>query len=135
MNIAELQAAMTAADNAYVEKTGRQPYLGTQLSLDQNDEGWEAYIYERDHAGSMGKRFSVSSGVEPEDAISALMDAIASLPSQEEANLREFQADLGRLIDKGRDFGIDVAYVNPLVETSKQLAENALTYQPTVAEE
>ncbi|MBB95626.1 MAG: hypothetical protein CML68_13675 [Rhodobacteraceae bacterium] len=121
----ELQAAMTAADAEYVEKTGRQPYMGASLNLDQRDE-WEARVWMTFDGDSKWLR---AYGADPEAAIAKLSEAIAALPSEEETNLLEFQRDLGHLIDKGRKFGIDVAYVNPLAETAKALAENALTYQ------
>lgn len=126
-----LQAQMTAADAAYVEKTGKQPYLGIGCSLTLGQRGnWKASIWMK----SNGDRADLDGhGDTPEAAIAALMDAIAALPSQDEANLREFQRDLGHLIDKGRKFGIDVAYVNPLAETAKRLAENVLTDQRETA--
>jgi len=129
MNVTELQAALTAADIAYIEKTGKCPYLTSQLALSQGSKGWECYIYTRNDNGGMGVRFSADPAETPEAAIDAFIAKIAALPCAEEANLREFQRDLGHLIDKGRDLGIDVAFVNPLAETAKRLAENVLTFR------
>lgn len=126
MTIEELQAALTAADVAYVERVGKQPYMGASLNLTQESLGWEARIWTKfDGDADWLRAYSQT----PEKAIAALVEAIAAIPSEDERNLREFQSDLGRLIDKGRAFGIDVAYVNPLAETAKKLAENALTYR------
>ncbi|MCA0846086.1 hypothetical protein [Salipiger thiooxidans] len=124
----ELQAKLTSADNAYIEKTGKRPYFPCSLSLSQNAPGWECYIYERNDRDGMGDRFSADLAESPEAAIDAFFAKIAALPSIEEANLREFQRSLGHLIDKGRYLGIDVAFVNPLAETAKRLSENALTF-------
>lgn len=65
------------------------------------------------------------------EAFAAADAFIASQPSPEERRAREFMTALGAVIDLGRENGIEVAYVNPLVETMKRLSENALTFQPT----
>lgn len=54
---------------------------------------------------------------------------VAALPDAEEIKLQDFMSALGNVIDMGRANGIDVAFVNPLVETMKRLSENALTHQ------
>jgi hypothetical protein len=122
----QLQAALTEADNAYIEKTGQRPYLGIGCDLTLRQSGqWKAEIWTKNHLGDHIR----GHGDTPEVAVAALMDVIAALPSLDEARLREFQHDLGKLIDKGRDYGIDVDFVNPLIATAKRLAENALTDQ------
>lgn len=67
------------------------------------------------------------------DQIAAATAWIAAQPTPEERKLREFQTALGRVIDLGRENGIDVAFVNPLAELAKSLAENAITDQREVA--
>lgn len=78
-----------------------------------------------------------SKGINGED-MPAVLDAIdawiASRPSPQEAKLRAFMDRLDEVIDLGRKSGIEVAFVNPLVETMKRLSENALTFQKTAAE-
>lgn len=60
---------------------------------------------------------------------------VAAQPDAEERKVREFQRALGGLIDLGRENGIEVDYLNPLMETAKRLSENALTHQPQLQEE
>lgn len=126
----ELTEALVALDNHYIEKTEKQPYLPAYLNL-HSGQDWVCVIYTKPmtqaHSQICGK------GTTPVEAIASLRAVIDALPSPEEQNLREFQSDLARLIDKGRDLGIDVDFVNPLAETAMRLAENALTYQPEVA--
>ena len=55
---------------------------------------------------------------------------IKDLPSAEQAKLNHFMGKLGNLIDAGKDEGIDVDYLNPLLDTMKRLSENVVTYQP-----
>lgn len=62
-----------------------------------------------------------------------IADAIAfvsSLPSAEQAKMHRFMGQLGKLIDAGRDEGIAVDFMNPLVDTMKRLSENVIIYQP-----
>ncbi|WP_416614475.1 hypothetical protein [Phaeobacter sp. JH20_27] len=131
MNTAkEVSEALVAVDSRYIEKTGSAPNYGAHIRIASGDEHWECEIWIK---SCTLPNYSISAtGKTPESAIEALCDVIDNLPSEEERNLREFQADLGRLIDKGRSFGINVDYVNPLAETAKRLAENALTYQSGV---
>jgi hypothetical protein len=64
------------------------------------------------------------------EAIQTAFDLVKALPSPEEAKRQHFMASLAKVIDLGRENGIEVDFVNPLVETMKRLSENALTYQP-----
>lgn len=54
---------------------------------------------------------------------------VADLPSVEAARMRDFTHALGRLIDQGREIGVDVDYINPLTKMMENLAENAITDQ------
>jgi hypothetical protein len=68
-----------------------------------------------------------------EDFARSLADAIAfinGLPSAEQAKLHNFMGKLGKLIDDGKSDGIEVDYLNPLLDTMKRLSENVITYQP-----
>lgn len=44
----------------------------------------------------------------------------------EEIRKEKFIAQLGRVIDEGKEIGFDVDFMNPLVETMKRLSENVL---------
>ena len=55
---------------------------------------------------------------------------IHALPSAEQAKLNNFMGKLGKLIDAGKSEGIEVDYLNPLLDTMKRLSENIITYQP-----
>jgi hypothetical protein len=54
---------------------------------------------------------------------------INDLPDAKTARLHEFMGQLGKVIDSGRDLGIEVDFLNPLTETMKRLSENIITYQ------
>lgn len=51
----------------------------------------------------------------------------------EEQNLRTFQKKVAEAIDFGTEHGIEGKWLNPLVETARGLAENAITHQKNEA--
>lgn len=65
-----------------------------------------------------------------DEAIEKSIAFIDALPDAKTANLHNFMSKLGKVIDYGRDVGVEVAYLNPLTETMKRLSENIITYQP-----
>jgi len=67
-----------------------------------------------------------------EEVFTAAWKYINDLPSVAEQQLSDFQCDLSKLIDKGRDFNIDLDIVNPLIATSQKLAENAIEDKTTL---
>ena len=48
------------------------------------------------------------------------------MPSQAELEFAEFKKDLSKLIDKGREYSIDID-LNPLIVMSRKMASNAIT--------
>jgi hypothetical protein len=67
------------------------------------------------------------------EAIAKATALINALPDAKTAKLHDFMGQLGKVIDTGRDLGIDVDYLNPLTETMKRISENIITYQPAEA--
>ncbi len=74
--------------------------------------------------------YTVCHGDTVDAALAMAWEKIDALPSAKEENTRAFMADLGKLIDSGREIGLEVEYLNPLVESMKKLSENIITYQP-----
>jgi len=64
------------------------------------------------------------------EAVAEATAFINELPSAEVSKLRDFMGQLGRLIDAGKESGIDLDYMNPLLVTMKRLSENVITYKP-----
>lgn len=54
---------------------------------------------------------------------------VAGLPSAEQARLEAFMSKLGKLIDIGKEEGVAVDFLNPLLDTMKRLSENVITYK------
>ena len=76
--------------------------------------------------------FNIMQGDTSEEVFTAAWKYINDLPSVAEQQLSDFQRDLSKLIDKGRDYNIDLDIVNPLIATSQKLAENAIEYKTTL---
>ena len=51
---------------------------------------------------------------------------VDAIPTAEERAHQAFTTSLGRLIDQGRDIGIEVDFLNPLTAMMEKLATNAL---------
>lgn len=125
-NIEHIQARLIEADNALTEKRGRAPYLTASLQIStQFERGCNARLYVDP---GMEERID-GWGETPDEALDALMAKIAAMPDLETVAMHEFQRDLGKLIDKGRDLGIDIKWLNPITEMARELAENALTHE------
>ena len=63
------------------------------------------------------------------DALDKATAFIAARPSPEQAKLNEFLGALGKVIDLGKQHGIEADYLNPLVASMKNLSENIITDQ------
>lgn len=78
--------------------------------------------WDRDYHCDTGNTF--------EEVISKALQFINALPDAKTARLHDFMGQLGKVIDSGRELGINVDYLNPLTDTMKRLSENILTHQP-----
>lgn len=66
-------------------------------------------------------------GETPQEIIEKTKAFVMALPNKEDRNKQAFMAELASVIDKGKDLGIDVEYLNPLVEQMRSLSENIIT--------
>jgi hypothetical protein len=74
------------------------------------------------------RQYKVFTGT-ADQALEKALAFIAELPDAKTARLHAFMAKLGAVIDDGRAWGVDVAFINPLTETMKRLANNAITHK------
>lgn len=68
-----------------------------------------------------------------DDVVAKATAFINAMPDAKTARLHDFMGQLGKVIDSGRDLGIDVDYLNPLTDTMKRLSENIITHQQSVS--
>lgn len=82
-----------------------------------------------DKSQTYGESYDCFHGDTVVEAFEAANEFVANRPTLEQANLNEFMAALGKVIDLGKDNGIKVDFLNPLVATMKRLSENIITDQ------
>lgn len=130
MNINEIPQELMKLHTALTEKIGNQ-CLAPDFNIGAIDQGaFHVSLWGWPNNGASGLK--QIRGNSAEEAFTAAWQGINDLPSVAEQQLAEFQGDLAKLIDKGRDYNIDLDIVNPLIATSKKLAENAITKQDVV---
>lgn len=130
MDITEIQSRMDDLSRAMLAKGLRNPDPTTMIEAHVAPcvfIRWGRYD-EHDYRSEV---------IRDTDIGQAITDAFAlvdGLPSPDEAKRQHFMASLAKVIDLGRENGIEVDFLNPLTETMKRLSENALTYRPAAAD-
>ncbi len=125
MNNEELTARLIDAHNALTEKLGKQPLSEPQITLRPSGK-WDMWA----SCGVSGLDNILSRGHDtPEAAIDGGMAKIDAMPDPRDRALHEFQKMTAALIDFGNENQIDVKFLNPIIETARALAENAITDQ------
>ena len=71
--------------------------------------------------------FHYIKGKTPSELLAKADAFIAALPTAEETRMKEFMTALSDVIELGRKSGVEVEFVNPLVETMKRLSSNIIT--------
>lgn len=128
MTLDDIQTRLNALSAAMVTKGLKKPR--SQYSFEANAEGNVYLCWEKDHPPRDYDRqeFKFCRGA-PAKAFAEAEAYVASLPNADERRRNEFMSALGGVIDLGRENGIEVEYLNPLMATAKALSENALTYR------
>jgi len=123
MDTQHLKDGLLAAHTALVEKIGKQPYMPANLLL-CNAGLWQVRGCYLD--SGMNNHVSGPRRDTPEDAIAGFMDKIHAMPNEAELDLIQFRKLLSAAIDFGSERGIEAKWVNPVIETARALASNAL---------
>lgn len=131
MNAAEIQSRLDTLAKAMTAKGLREPEAIYRFASQV-----QGYIYlkwkdvtklaESRFASDEYKHFNNMELLEAFDAATAF---VAELPSLEEARMTQFMGALGKVIDLGKDNGIEVEFINPLTKMMKKLSDNILTDQ------
>lgn len=91
-----------------------------------------AVEYRASENGSTQNKFcDCSTSSDWAEIIAAAEAVVMSLPSIEDTKKAEFISALGKLIDQGREIGVEVDFLNPLTEMMKSLSSNIITHQIT----
>lgn len=126
MNVSEITTQLYAISRALVEKTGEQPWIAPPLRIADNK--CEIHLY-RAYRITADCTVGIAKGDTPDAAIADAFAIIAALPDIADAKLHDHMKRVADCIDKGRDDGIDDAYITPLVAVKTAMTENLLTKQ------
>lgn len=125
MNVSEITTQLYAISRALVEKTGEKPFVPAYMRI--QDGRCEVALYRGYNNGKYV--VGTAKGDTPDAAIADAFAIIAALPDIADAKLHEHMKRVADCIDKGRDDGIDDAYITPLVAVKTAMTENLLTKQ------
>lgn len=132
MDTKEIQKRLDALMTAMVAKGLKTPCA--QFDAESGKVEFCIYLRWQDPTRIGGSSFVTDpfkfvKGKNPEKIFEEAGAFIATLPSAEEAKLRQFMGALANVIDLGKSNGIEVEFMNPLAATMKKLSENILTDQ------
>lgn len=127
-SIAEIQKRIDALSDAMIAKGLRKPRA--EIEFRSHSEPrlllcWEPYK-KRPYESDQYKFFSDGT---LDEMFAKASSFIADQPDADETKFREFMTALGGVVDLGKENGIEVELLNPLVATMKKLSENAITYE------
>lgn len=122
MNEQDITSRLVAAHTALVGKLCGQPKIEPSIRLNQRGE-IGVTIYGRINYDQIG----YAKGETFEDCLDQLDFFIAAMPDPATAKLHNHMRRVADCIDKGREDGIDDAYIAPLVVVKAAMTENLLT--------
>jgi len=132
MNVSEITAQLYAISRALVEKTGEQPWIAPKMEI--YDGKCEIDLMrEYKTSGRNDYMVGTAKGDTPDAAIADAFAIIVALPDPAKAAIQRHMKRVAACIDKGREDGIDDAYITPLVVVKAAMTENLLM-KPEAAE-
>lgn len=132
MDHAEIQKTIDGMPAAMSAKGKRLPEVTFRIEANAAPSMWMRYAKAKSH---WADAVDVIKGKTPSELLANADAWIAALPTAEQSRMKEFMTALSDVIELGRKSGVEVEFVNPLVETMKQLSKNILTDQRVVAAE
>lgn len=125
MNTTEIQERLDAMAPRMSAKGKRDPEA--RLSFAANAQPYMSISWQKPNSERSYDRAHLAFKVDTViDALNAADNAITDMPSIEEARMAEFTEKLAAVIELGNQHGIDVQFVNPLIDAMKRLSENAI---------
>ena len=125
MNVSEITAQLYAISKALVEKTGEKPWIQPKMEIYDGKvriDLMRAYV-----SGGGDYMVGTAKGDTPDEAIADAFKIITALPDLATAAIKRHMSRVADCIDKGREDGIDDAYIAPLVVVKAAMTENLLT--------
>ncbi len=128
VNVSEITAQLYAISKALVEKTGEKPWIAPKMEI-YDDKCCIDLMREYKTSGRNDYRVWTAKGNTPEDAIADAFTIIAALLDYKTTKLNDHMRRVADCIDKGREDGIDDAYISPLVVVKQAMAKNLITVE------
>ena len=127
MNAAEIKDALEAIEASILDKG----YYGPSACLKVNWVGYDLTLvleYKSSSWASVKTDFfhaDIGDGIEC--IIAKAVKHVADIVSIDDMKKKDFITAMGRLIDQGRDIGMEVEFMNPLTEMMGKLSTNIIT--------
>jgi len=127
MNAAEIHTALKAIEATISDKG----YYDPRATLKVNWVGYDLTLvleYKSSSRATVKTDFihaDIEDGID--GIIAKAVKRVAEIASIEEQKKNDFIAAMGRLIDQGREIGMEVEYMNPLTEMMGKLSTNIIT--------
>lgn len=126
ITITEINARLSALVVAMLAKGLRQPKVTFWINADAD---YQVALRAGDGYGSADHWYDYPGSYEPMAAIDKAFAIISAFPDPVTAKLNNHMRRVADCIDKGREDGIDDAYIAPLVNVKVAMTENLLTVQ------
>lgn len=126
MTITEINARLSALVVAMLGKGLHQPRVTFWINA---DAGYQVALHAGHGYGSDDHWYDYPAADEPTAAIDKAFAIIAAFPEPVTAKLNAHMRRVADCIDKGREDGIDDAYIAPLVVVKQAMTENLLAVQ------
>jgi hypothetical protein len=128
MDYTVIQENVNRLSDAMIAKGLKKPRA--QFELGSHVEPHVLLIYEPYKKSPYGSdKYEWFRGGTVGETLAKASASIEALPDAEETKFKEFMSALGGVIDLGKENGIEVEHLNPLMATMKRLSENAITFQ------
>ncbi|WP_322883243.1 hypothetical protein U8C37_09605 [Sinorhizobium medicae] len=130
MEHTEIQRRVNELSKAMQSKGLREPSVAMRFECNKDIDVYLRWkdVTKTDNLFSSGA-FQFFGGDTPEAAFEKASAFVDSLPSADEARMKQFMGALANAIDLGKDNRIEVEFLNPLQATMKKLTDNILTDQ------
>jgi hypothetical protein len=126
ITIQEINNRLSALVVAMLEKGLYQPKATLLIKA---DEGYTVALGAGHGYGNADHWYDYTYGQDPMFAIDTAFALIAAMPDPETAKLTAHMRRVADCIDKGREDGIDDAYIAPLVVVKAVMTDNLLAVQ------
>ena len=132
MGTNEIQQIINAMPARMSAKGLREPDVKFNLSANSHPQVMLTWSAETS-TSYVDRKYEWAGADTPREALDKAEAYISALPSAEETKRNNFLTALAKVVDLGRETGIEVDFVNPLVDTMKRISENAITYRQEAA--